>query len=249
MFLTKKRSSSLQISEKKAERMKRIWKIIAIGVCAGLLLGVLKGALHIDEDVFMRWYWAGAGVVILGAVLVNVIYNICYQKRMKKLVPLLEAQKPREYITGVEQLLQTAKGQNLRTILTMNLSAGYIDLKEFDKAIELLEGISDKRLAGSAVKTVYRLNLCICYLQSGQGEKGLELYGSSQAIFKSQRDGKLYGGNIAILDILAAIQKKEYSQAEELLDEARQRWIAPRFQEAFQEIEHTLTEIKKEQNL
>ncbi len=229
--------------------MKRIWKIIVIGVCSGLVLVALQMALHIDRDVFLRWYWAAAAVVVLGAVLVNVGYNIFYQKRMQKLVPLLEAQKPREYIAGVEQLLKTAKGQSLRNILTMNLSAGYIDLKEFSKAIELLEGISDRRLVGTAVKTVCRLNLCTCYFQTGQGEKALALYRDSQSIFEAQRKGGLYGGNIAIVDILAAVQKQEYSQAEQLLDRARRTWDAPRFQEAFQEIEQVLTEIKKEQKL
>lgn len=229
--------------------MKRIWKIIVIGVCSGLVLVALQMALHIDRDVFLRWYWAAAAVVVLGAVLVNVGYNIFYQKRMQKLVPLLEAQKPREYIAGVEQLLKTAKGQSLRNILTMNLSAGYIDLKEFSKAIELLEGISDRRLVGTAVKTVCRLNLCTCYFQTGQGEKALALYRDSQSIFEAQRKGGLYGGNIAIVDILAAVQKQEYSQAERLLDRARRTWDAPRFQEAFQEIEQVLTEIKKEQKL
>lgn len=229
--------------------MKRIWKIIVIGVCSGLVLVALQMALHIDRDVFLRWYWAAAAVVVLGAVLVNVGYNIFYQKRMQKLVPLLEAQKPREYIAGVEQLLKTAKGQSLRNILTMNLSAGYIDLKEFSKAIELLEGISDRRLVGTAVKTVCRLNLCTCYFQTGQGEKALALYRDSQSIFEAQRKGGLYGGNIAIVDILAAIQKQEYSQAEQLLNRARRTWDAPRFQEAFQEIEQVLTEIKKEQKL
>ena len=229
--------------------MKRIWKIIVIGVCSGLVLVALQMALHIDRDVFLRWYWAAAAVVVLGAVLVNVGYNIFYQKRMQKLVPLLEAQKPREYVAGVEQLLKTAKGQSLRNILTMNLSAGYIDLKEFSKAIELLEGISDRRLVGTAVKTVCRLNLCTCYFQTGQGEKALALYRDSQSIFEAQRKGGLYGGNIAIVDILAAIQKQEYSQAEQLLDRARRTWDAPRFQEAFQEIEQVLTEIKKEQKL
>ncbi len=133
--------------------------------------------------------------------------------------------------------------------MTMNLSAGYIDLKEFGKAIELLEGISDRRLVGTAVKTVCRLNLCTCYFQTGQGEKALALYRDSQSIFEAQRKGGLYGGNIAIVDILAAIQKQEYSQAEQLLDRARRTWDAPRFQEAFQEIEHVLTEIEKEQKL
>ncbi len=229
--------------------MKRLWKIIAIGVCIGLVSVVLQKALHIDRDVFLRWYWVTAAAVVLGAVLVNVVYNVFYQKKMQRLVPLLEAQKPREYIAGVEQLLKTAKGQNLRNILMMNLSAGYIALKEFDKAIELLEGLSDRGLVGTAVKTVCRLNLCTCYFQTGQGEKALMLYRDSQSIFEPQRKGGLYSGNIAILDILAAIQNKEYSQAGQLLDEARQRWEAPRFQEAFQEIEGTLAEIKKEGTL
>lgn len=229
--------------------MKRILKVVALGVCIGLLLGVFKGAFQIDDDVFNRWYWITAAAVVLGAVLINVLYNTFYQQKMKKLIPLLEAKRPQEYVARVEQLLETAKGQSLRKILTMNLTAGYIDLKQFDKAIELLEGISDKKLVGSAVKTVYRLNLCTCYFQSGRGEQALALYNDSQAIFEPQRNGRLYGGDIAILDMLAAIQREQYSQAEELLDQARQTWSDPRFQEAFQEVEDTLTEIKKEQNL
>jgi tetratricopeptide (TPR) repeat protein len=168
---------------------------------------------------------------------------------MKQIAPLLEAGKPQEYVAGVEQLLETAKGQNLRKILTMNLAAGYIDLKQFDKAIELLEGISDKKLAGTAVKTVYRLNLCTCYFNTDQGEKALKLYNDSQKIFEAQRGGKLYGVNIAVVDMLAAIQNRRYDQAEQLLDQARRTWDDPRFREAFQEIERTLTEIKKESTL
>lgn len=228
--------------------MKRVLKIVALGVCIGLGSAALQTALRIDRDVFLHWYWIVAAAAVVGAVLVNVAYNISYQRRMKKLIPLLEGQRTREYIAGVDRLLATAKGQSLRKILTMNLAAGYIDLKQFDKATELLEEISDKGLTGSAAKTVYRLNLCTCYFQSGQGEKALELYNDSQKIFEPQRKGKLYGANVAILDMLAAIQSKQYSQAEQLLDKARQTWDTPRFQEAFQEIESTLAEIKKEKN-
>ena len=235
-------------SGRKVRALKRILKIVALGVCIGLVSAVLQTALHVDRDVFLHWYWIVAVAVVAGAVLINVAYNIFYQQKMKKLIPLLEARKPREYIAGVDRLLATAKGQSLRKILTMNLAAGYIDLKQFDKATELLEEISDKGLTGSAAKTVYRLNLCTCYFQSGQGEKALELYNDSQKIFEPQRKGKLYGANVAILDMLAAIQSKQYSQAGQLLDKARQTWDTPRFQEAFQEIESTLAEIKKEKN-
>ena len=215
----------------------------------GFGLAGIQIILQIDKAVFMTGYWIAALVVLTGVLLVNILYNVSYQRRMKQIAPLLEAGKPQEYIEGVEQLLKTAKGQSLKTILTMNLYAGYIDLKEFDKAIELLERISDKKLVGTAVKTVYRLNLCTCYFNTDQGEKALALYHDSQKVFEPQRGGKLYGGNIAILDMLAAIQGKEYDRAEALLDQARQTWPDRRFQAAFQEVANTLFEIKKENTL
>ena len=141
----------------------------------GFGLAAIQIILQIDKDVFMTGYWVAALIFLTGVLLVNMLYNISYQRRMKQIAPLLEAGKPQKYVAGVEQLLETAKGQNLRKILTMNLAAGYIDLKQFDKAIELLEGISDKKLAGTAVKTVYRLNLCTCYFNTDQGEKALKL--------------------------------------------------------------------------
>ena len=49
--------------------------------------------------------------------------------------------------------------------------------------------------------------------------------------------------------MLAAIKNRRYDQAEQLLDQARRTWDDPRFREAFQEIERTLTEIKKESTL
>lgn len=226
--------------------MKRKIKIIVLGFCLGLGLVAIQTILQIDKDVFMTGYWIAALIALTGVLLFNILYNVSYQRRMKQIAPLLEVGRPQEYIGGVERLLETAKGQNLRKILTMNLAAGYIDLKQFDKAIELLEGISDKKLVGTAVKTVYRLNLCTCYFQTAQGEKALALYHDSQKVFEPQRGGKLYGGNIAILDILAAIQGKEYDRAEALLDRARQTWPDTRFQSAFQEIANTLSEIEKE---
>ena len=77
----------------------------------------------------------------------------------------------------------------------------------------------------------------------------MALYHDSQKVFEPQRGGKLYGGNIAILDMLAAIQGKEYDRAEALLDQARQTWPDRRFQAAFQEVANTLFEIKKENTL
>lgn len=226
--------------------MKRKLKIVALGVCLGLALVAVQKSFRIDQDAFMCGYWIAALLLLIGVLVINSIYNISYQRRVRKTAVLLEAGRPQEYIAEMEKLLRTAKGQKLRKILKIDLAAGYINLKAFDKAAELLEGISDKGLAGTAVKTAYRLNLCTCYFNTAQEEKALELYNDSRKVFESQRGSKLYGANIAILDVLAAIQRGQYDRAEQLLDQARRAWSDPRFQEAFQEIEHTLTDTKKE---
>ena len=57
----------------------------------------------------------------------------------------------------------------------------------------------------------------------------MTLYESSQRIFNPYRNSKLYGGNIAVLDIYAAIGHKDYARAAKLLQTARNTWDNPRF--------------------
>lgn len=220
--------------------MKRFLKIVVIGICLGLAMLIVQKGFQIDEDVFMRGYFIAAPAFIIGAVLLNVCYNISYQRKMSRIVTLLEQGKPREYIAEVERLLQTARGQNLRNILKLNLAAGYIEVKQFDRSIGLLEELSDKRLPGALVKMIHRLNLCMSYFYAEQFEKAMELYNSSQKYFGPYRDHSTYGGNIAVVDILAYIRKEQYGEAEKLLDTAKKSWDDPRLQNAFREIGNSL---------
>ncbi len=59
----------------------------------------------------MRGYWIAAPAIIIGAVLINVFYNLVYLNKMRKIAKLLREQKPQEYIDGIEALLKTAKGK------------------------------------------------------------------------------------------------------------------------------------------
>ena len=133
---------------------------------------------------------------------------------------MLSTEKPQEYIDGIENLLKTAKGKILRNILELNLAAGYIEAKQFDIAIPMLEKLSHERLSGSSVNVVHKINLCLSY----------------QGLFQQYRHHKIYGGNIAILDIIAAIINEQYNQAEELLDTAKKMYDDPRLQKSFREI-------------
>lgn len=228
------------VQTREVYELRRIFKIVAIGVCLGIALLFLQKFFQIDENVFMHWYWIAAPIVVIIVVLVNLFYNISYQSKMQKAVKLLDEGNPQEYVNRVEGLLETAKGQNLRNALILNLAAGYVEMKQFDTAIPLLEELSNKRLIGSAVKVAHRVNLFTSYFDIEQYGKAKELYDENRKLFEQYRNSKIYGANIAILDILVAIMNKQYEQAEEMLNMACKQYDNPRFQKAFHEIYDTL---------
>ncbi len=228
------------VQNKEVHELKRAFKIVAIGACLGIALVFLQKFFQIDEDVFMHWYWIAAPAVVIGAVLVNLSYNIFYQSKVRKAAKLLGEGKPQEYINRMEGLLKTAKGQNLRNVLTLNLTAGYVELKQFDTAIRILEELSSKRLIGSTVKVVHRLNLFMSYFGTEQYEKAKELYDKNRKLFEQCRNSKIYGANVAILDILVTIMNKQYEQAKEMLDMACKQYDDSRFQRTFYEISDIL---------
>ena len=147
---------------------------------------------------------------------------------MQAAAHLLESNRAEEYITEVESMRRLAKGRFANCMLTINLSAGYCKLKQYDKAAELLATVSNVKLSGD-IELVHRLNLCLCYFYQKQTGRAMTLYESSQRIFNPYRNSKLYGGNIAVLDIYAAIGHKDYARAAKLLQTARSTWDNPRF--------------------
>lgn len=219
--------------------MKHILKVIGIGVALGLLLLFVKQAMNIPEEIFMKTYWIFGVAVVIAAVLFNHFYHRSYLKKMKTAALLLEQGKPQEYIKAVEALRQKAKGRYLQNLFTLNLSAGYCDLKEYKKAIELLKSLENARLYQN-LKLVYHINLCVCYFYNGQTEKALALYESGQKLFRSSLATKLYGGNIAVLDVFALIEQGELDRAKELLTTARGAWSDARLQTDFAYLEERL---------
>lgn len=220
--------------------MKHILKVIIFGVCLGLLLAAVQPALHIDRDVFMHWYWIAAPAVVAGALVINVIYNIPYQRKMKELAVLLDAERPEEYLSGVENLLRTARGKGLQNILKINLSAGYLETKQYNKAVQLLEELSRERL-GSVLKLCCCLNLGLGYFYTKQYTRAIEVYTQNQPLFDRYRNHTSYGGSIALADVLTSAMRGQSEQALQQLAAARKKWDIPRFRKTYQEIEDILS--------
>lgn len=226
----------------------RKWMLrtIIIGVCLGSLFLLGKIVFQISDDAIWNYYLAFAGVVfacsviaLVGSIGFNLIYNLRYQKKMNAAIQLLHAGRAEEYIAEIKPMLSRAKGRFAVSLLTINLSAGYINLKQYDKASELLERLSNTKLP-DGFKVVHRINLCLCYFYQKQTERALALYEDSQALFRSYRNGKPYGGNIAILDIHAAIGMGDYARAAELFQTAKTTWKDPQFQDDYHYFEEIL---------
>lgn len=222
--------------------MKKVCKTIFFGVGLGILLVLVQQELQIERSRFLRGYWAAALVFLLGVLAFNLIYNQRYRIKMQKAFQLLETGRTEEYIAQMEQLLQKAKGRRLRGILTMNLAAGYLEAKESDKAISMLEQLPEKQLPGREARMCRWLNLCLGYFMTGRYEQAMELYEESQDKYIGWIKSPIYGGSLAALDVLAFYCQGSYGLARELLALAKDEWGSPRLQAAFQQIEDFMAE-------
>lgn len=216
--------------------MKRIGKVVLFGVCLGLVLVLIQNSFQIPEDVFMQGYWIAALVVVLGALVINISYNLYYMGGVKKLLTLLYAGDSRGYIQGMEALRKTAKAKTLRGTLELNLAAGYMEEKDYGTAISILETVDPKQLRADSARVVRAINLCESYFLAGHTEKAQTLYDSNRPLFAKFRTGKAYGGSIAIVDVLEAISRGEFHQAKILLDKAKSTYPEPYLQKAYEEI-------------
>lgn len=228
--------------------MKRIIKILALGICLGLGLVLIQQVLNIDEHTFLTWYWVMVPAILVGVVLINALYNLSYLRKAKSLATQLEEGHPQAFVEGMEKLLHSAKGRRLREVLTLNLAAGYVEAQQFDTAIPMLEAMDHQRLRNSALGVTHRINLCLSYFETAQYEKALELYQAHQPLFDAYRHDTTYGAHIAILDVVAALSQGDYPQAEALLHAAAQTHANPRIQRALDKLSHTVEAMKAGQN-
>ena len=218
--------------------MKHFAKIIALGAVLGVVLGLLmisvQRVLGIDEDVFRPISQIVVIAVIMAGGIITFLYNSHYRKKVLAANALFEAGKAEEYIAAMEELLCTAKGRSLRNTLTINLAAGFCEAKQYDRGTELLEGLSAESFFGETA-LVYRLDLCLCYFYTGQNDRALALYRESQKKFSKGRSGRL-AGDLAVLDMYAALAEGRHAEVKTLLETARATWDQPRLREDYDRI-------------
>ncbi len=211
---------------------KHIINILLIGFSLGFVLSIVRAALEVDYDQFLQWYLLVAVLVVVGAVVFNLLYHRCYLKKMAQAAQLLKENRPEEYLEAVEQLRQKGKGKILQTLFRLNLTAGYCETKEYDKALAILEELSGEKLGGEMM-LVHRLNLCLVCFYTGQREKALEVYRENRELFTKWEKGDVHRGSLAMLEIFAAQAQGRTEEAKALLNQAKEIYDEPRFAEDY----------------
>ncbi len=219
--------------------MKRILRILIFGVIFGLAALALQLFFKVDDVTFWRYYiYFAIGVVFL-AIVVNSIYFARYTGRLRSLASLLEQGKTRQFVAEIEPMVTTVKNRYLKNLLTVNLSAGYYDLKQYDRAVLLLKDIAGERLPAN-VKIVYDINMFVNLFFGGKTEEATDYYTAHKATFDRFADGESYGGNIAVIETCMALQNGDKETATDILQGAKRRFNNPRLAKSFAELEQLL---------
>lgn len=220
--------------------MNRKLKVILSIVVLAIILGIIQVVFNIDDATFWRGYRNFGIVAILGSALVNLIYFLYYDKKMKDINYLLNKDGAEEYIAKTQAMLEKAKGSALRNTLNLNLSAGLFYAERYDEAKEVLEELSKVKLDGKAVKLVHGVNLCLTYFKLKEYDKARDLYNSKKKLFNKYEENKGIGPFIAEINTLIAIDDGDYELADSLLNDALETWKEERFQDGFKEIKKRL---------
>ena len=205
--------------------MKRFIRILALGLLCGIGLTAARSMLHLSRGVV----WVALTVLFLGIFAVNYLYIRHYNNKIRAILPLLEQNQTRAFITALEDLRERVRGNYLKNLVDMDLAIGYLQERRFDEAIGLMEALFAQNLKG-VWNIVLRLNLCFSYFRAGRYREGMELYEDSRAIFDRAQGNSGYQGTLALVETFVAITEGRFQDAQTQLDEARATWNTPRSQ-------------------
>lgn len=204
--------------------MKRIIRIIGIGIPLGIILVIVKNVMDIEDDVFFKQYMIVGTLVIVGAVIINCIYQIKFAKKLRLITKQMTEEKNYDlFFEEIENLLKKYKSSYNRSLLLINLSYGYAKKKEYAKGLEVLQSIEPKRVKGIN-KIIFYLNMSCFYFHLGNYEDVISITEKNNKEFYKFKNNAHLGWNIASNDIYYNIAMNKLEEAEKLLNEAKEKW-------------------------
>ena len=144
----------------------------------------------------------------------------------------------------MELILQKIKGENFRDLVKINLTAGYIKNREYQKSLDILNSIEEKQVKNEILKLVYWINMAVSHFRLENYDKFKEIYKAQKNLFEKYQDNENYGEPIGQLQILSAIIDENLEVAQQLLDVLKNKWVNLHNQKDYEELEKII-EAKK----
>ena len=228
--------------------MKKYLKYIVIGILVGIVIAFLIAFIsqffNLGEKLVSNIFLTIGSIGVIAGLAYNYFYIRKYRKRVIYQLDLLEKHKLEEALKDMQSMYQEVSNKGAKHIarlVKLNTSAAYCDLKEYNKALNVLLELSSEKFTGIE-DLVYRLNLCACYFYLGNEEACMSSYATSKQVFEMYCKDKNYGGNIAIIKIMVLMAENKFNEAQDLLEQTKHKWYNPRLLDDYQLIEKHLKE-------
>ncbi len=226
----------------------RFLKIAVLGIVYGVVLLIIRFAFDISEENMNFVMLISGAFIIIAAVSVNIIYHVYYEKKMFRLMSLFEKGEIDAYIAEMEKLEnKLGKTKYLCAYIRLNLSAGYLERKEYEKAEDILKEL-DFSKQKFELEAVRRINLCISLYNAGKYEELLSLYEDSEKYTEKLRKLTKYNASIDTLELMVLTASKKYGEAIGRLPELKEKYTAKRYQTVYEEIENELQKHTEKNN-
>ncbi|MBQ6986205.1 MAG: hypothetical protein IJQ25_04375 [Oscillibacter sp.] len=206
------------------ERHKRLIRVggycVAIG--GSVLIATAFGRLGVPFPVQLLllalWLLCLAGAALF--------VNAAWFRQLAKAVDALGALQvtdPDAYIEQLNALLQGQKNRTLQDIRLVNLGSAYAAKKDYRSAKQALEQVDASRL-NPALRCPYYMNLAMTLFFLQETDAMLSVMDAQKALFDEYRADERTAQTIALLDIFAAVARRDIATAETLLRQSRRRW-------------------------
>lgn len=224
---------------------KQLRNIILGGVIFGGILLILEQGFQIPKKVISRYYIILSGIIIIGAVFIDILWQRRFIEKLKGLERILREEKnPDKFIEENKKLLQTVKANYNKALIYINLSAGYCDKGDYETAKEILISTPLKGLKGIN-EIIYYLNLTYIYFRLGENRKALEILERHNKDFSKLEKHPKLGGHIAVVKILESLIQNNVSQAEALLSTSKEKWKDERLLEDWEYLQNKIDKLKE----
>lgn len=197
----------------KQRKQHRILSGIGWGVLLGLGILAVQFTFRLDNATVWKWYWRGAPALILVAMLINIFWQLRFQKRVSALLGILtKEQDPQRFIAETTAMLERVRSPYNLALLYINLSVGYAYLKRFDEAKRTLLEAPSNKLKGLMGITYY-LNLTYYCFRLEQQSEALDLWQAHEQEFSRFESNPHLAGTIALTRVYALLAQGEKEQA------------------------------------